>query len=515
MKRTTKILCLVLAVGLLFTGIAFAEGEEDAEADPDAAAELQTEEQQETEAEAEAPAEEPETPAETPVPVDRELRSDARLYLWIGLSYGSGAADKITLRCPDGFIIAKGNNKGWTETDIQTDSTTLTIVPSDGQATVVDESGTTILGGMGNGGYIVFSAAEDPEDRFITINGSRYRDGATATVYGSKLNVINVIEMEHYVRGVVANEMGYDYPAEALKAQAIAARSYAYRNINKHKNYGFDLCTTQDCQVYRGYASEHDTTDAACAATKGRVMTYGGKVVEAFYYAYSGGATLNSEDVWVNALDYCRGKVDEYYSDYRWAVHYSMDELTKEMVSRGRNIGDVTSVQVTKRHNTGAVAEVTFVGTKGQTSISKSTILSALGLKSFMFALGSEQFVWNKDGMATVTDAAVSIAGAGASAEDVRSVAVIGANSTADSVSAADLRISNGTVVSMPQGNVSPGWTDDPVQSDVLYIAGSGWGHGVGMPQTSARNMANEGYSCEEILKYYYEGIEIGYLADF
>ena len=55
------------------------------------------------------------------------------------------------------------------------------------------------------------------------------------------------------MRGVVANEMGYTYPLEALKAQAIAARSYGFKSINKHKNYGFDLCTTQDCQVYRGY----------------------------------------------------------------------------------------------------------------------------------------------------------------------------------------------------------------------------------------------------------------------
>ena len=535
MSRFTKVLCVVLVFGLIFAGIVYAEGEEG-----EAEAEEPASQEQVEDSEAEAGAQEEEAPpgteeealpedgetspseSEETVPPgieetvpERELRSDERTYLWIGLKYGSDAVGQITLKCSDGFIIVKGNNKGWKETDIQPDSKTLTILPSGGQATVVDESGTTILGGMGNGGYVVMSAAEDPEDRLITINGSRYRDGATATVYGGKLNVINVIELEHYVRGVVANEMGYTYPLEALKAQAIAARSYGYKSINKHKNYGIDLCTTQDCQVYRGYVSEHDSTDKACKETEGKVLLSDGKIVEAYYYAYSGGATLNSEDVWANPLDYCRGKVDEYYSDYKWAVHYTMDELTEELESRGKKIGDVTSVQVTRRHSTGAVAEVTFVGTKGKAVYTKSTILSVLGLKSFMFAMNDAQFVWSKDGQAVVSDAKVSVIGASSTEEDMTKLYVIGADGTVAESSVSDLRISDGTTVSMPEGSVSEGWTDDPVRSDVVYIAGSGWGHGVGMPQTSARNMADKGYNCEQILKYYYEGTEIGDLADF
>ncbi|MCR4804898.1 MAG: SpoIID/LytB domain-containing protein, partial [Clostridia bacterium] len=369
MKRFAKPLCIILIACLIFTGIVFAEG--DKEEEP--ADEEQTDITQvpeglgpgmytDDEDDEDSEDEDEENESEQGYS-DDGLRSDDRLYLWIGLQYGSGAVDKITLRCADGFIIVKGNNDGWTETDIRTDSTTMTIVPSGGQATLVDQYGTTILGSMRGGGYVVMSAADDPEDRIITVNGSRYRDGVTATVQGSKLNVINVIELEHYVRGVVANEMGYNYPIEALKAQAITARSYAFRNINKHKSYGFDLCTTQDCQVYRGYISEHDTTDEACAQTEGKVLVYDGEIVEAYYYAYSGGATMNSEDVWLYELDYCRARVDEYYSDYLWAVHYTMQELTDELVKRGRNIGDVTSVQITARHPEGTVAEVTFVGT--------------------------------------------------------------------------------------------------------------------------------------------------------
>ena len=467
MKRFTKTLCVVMVCALLFSGLAFAEED-----------------------------------------------GDDSTYLWIGLAYGSGAVDKITLKCPDGFLIVKGNNKGWTKTDVETDCTTLMITAYGGKAVLSEPDGTVLLNSMGGGGYIVMSAAEDPEERLITINGSRYRDGATATVYGSRLNVINVIELEHYVRGVVANEMGYTYPLEALKAQAITARSYGYKCIDKHKIYGFDLCTTQDCQVYRGYVSEHDTTDEACRQTEGQVLLYDGKIVEAYYYAYSGGATLNSEDVWTSPLGYCRGKVDEYYSDYKWAVHYTMDELTDELVSRGKNIGSVVSVQVTRRHATGAVAEVTFVGTKGTARFTKSTILSVLGLKSFMFAMSDSQFVWQGVGHTTVTGAAVNVLGAETSAEDLTSLSVIGADGTVAEVDASDLRISNGITVITP-GNVETDLPDDPVSSNIVYIAGSGWGHGVGMPQTSARNMAQLGFDCEDILKYYYEGTEIGDLADF
>ncbi len=175
----------------------------------------------------------------------------------------------------------------------------------------------------------------------------------------------------------------------------------------------------------------------------------------------------------------------------------------------------MVSVQVTRRHSTGAVAEVTFVGTKGSARFTKSSILSVLGLKSFMFAINGEQFVWNKDGQAEVSDASISVAGASDTADGVAEVSVIGANGDPVTLSASELRISNGVTTAMPQGAVGPGWTDDPVDSDIVYVAGSGWGHGVGMPQTSAKNMAEQGFTCEDILKYYYEGTEIGDLADF
>ena len=98
MKRLTKTICIVLALCLMAAGLVFAEGEEE----------------------------------ETEDPASQAVRSDDSTYLWIGLQYGSSAVDKITVRSADGFLIVKGNNKGWTQTDITTDSTTLTIVPSGG-----------------------------------------------------------------------------------------------------------------------------------------------------------------------------------------------------------------------------------------------------------------------------------------------------------------------------------------------------------------------------------------------
>ena len=112
MKRLNKILCIALVFGLLFAGLVYAEGEEG-----------------DTEAEE---------------PASQELRSDDSLYLWIGLAYGSGAVDKITVKSADGFIIVKGNNNGWKETDIKTGATTLTITPSGSQAVLTDPDGNVI-----------------------------------------------------------------------------------------------------------------------------------------------------------------------------------------------------------------------------------------------------------------------------------------------------------------------------------------------------------------------------------
>ena len=137
-----------------------------------------------------------------------------------------------------------------------------------------------------------------------------------------KLNNGEIIEIEldEYLYGVVSSEMGTSYREngktkevgiEALKAQAIASRSYAVYNIQHAKYDGYDMTTTTSDQVYKA-GNVKDIVKEAVDATSGQVMTYDGAVISAYFFSTSGGHTESSENVWPSALPYCRGVEDPY-----------------------------------------------------------------------------------------------------------------------------------------------------------------------------------------------------------
>jgi stage II sporulation protein D len=124
------------------------------------------------------------------------------------------------------------------------------------------------------------------------------------------LTVVNVIGLEDYVRGVVPNELSPGgYPAiEALKAQAIAARTYALRNRGQFASEGYDLLPTTRSQVYRGLSSEHPLSSRAVEETRGMIATYNGEPINALYTSTCGGRTEDSENIFNDAVPYLRGR---------------------------------------------------------------------------------------------------------------------------------------------------------------------------------------------------------------
>ena len=118
---------------------------------------------------------------------------------------------------------------------------------------------------------------------------------------------VEIIELdfEEYLKGVVPWEMPPSWPTEALRAQAVAARSYATTNMRKHLAEGANVCSSVHCQVWK--PTHYETTNQAVDATRGVAATYNGSIIYAFFHAHCGGHTENSEDVWVSALPYCRG----------------------------------------------------------------------------------------------------------------------------------------------------------------------------------------------------------------
>ena len=157
---------------------------------------------------------------------------------------------------------------------------------------------------------------------FASVKGKWYR-GELLVLNNSKLTVINDIPLEQYLLGVVPSEMPSGWNYEALKAQSIAARSYAVANLGKNGAKGYDLKDNTYDQAYGGASAEKQSTNRAVADTKGIVATYNKRVISAYYCASAGGQTKESGDVWTRNLPYIR----------------SVDSFDKEIKKNGHGIG--------------------------------------------------------------------------------------------------------------------------------------------------------------------------------
>ena len=124
------------------------------------------------------------------------------------------------------------------------------------------------------------------------------------------ITVVNVLSVEQYLYGVVGKEMSPSWSEEALKAQAVAARTYAIAHKRRFSQRGFDLTDDTSSQVYAGVGGESPTVIKAVNATKGEILTYQGKPIDAFFFSTAGGWTENSENVWGTYIPYLRGVSD-------------------------------------------------------------------------------------------------------------------------------------------------------------------------------------------------------------
>lgn len=144
------------------------------------------------------------------------------------------------------------------------------------------------------------------EKGFISAKKRWYRGQFIIVNHNGSLIVINELPIDEYMLGVVPSEMPSKWNQEALKAQAIAARSYAIANRGKRASRGYDLKDTPEDQAYGGASSETAETNSAVAQTKGIVVTYNRKIIPAYYSASAGGHTINSGEVWNKDLPFLR-----------------------------------------------------------------------------------------------------------------------------------------------------------------------------------------------------------------
>ena len=305
--------------------------------------------------------------------------------------------------------------------------------------------------------------------------------------------------MQDYVAGILPNEMSASWPLEALRAQAICARGYAVTNFNRHASSGFNLCATDDCQVYRGRTNVNDRVQQAADSTAGMVATYKGTPISTVFHSSSGGYTESNSNVWGSAaLEYYTPVKDIYTTTNPWTVTVTNAELTEYLQGKNYKIGNIVDFYVSEfTEPAGNVYSVTFVDDTGGKLVIKKCDSVRIALSKyvksprFTVTSGSGASMYINDASGRVTDTA--------------GLAVI----TADGVQQLPSSIQNVAIIDGSSSVTSP-----KGKSDGTYtITGTGWGHNVGMSQYGAKAMAEQGFSGEDIIRFYYTGTEVTVLS--
>lgn len=341
----------------------------------------------------------------------------------------------------------------------------------------------------------VSPAVSDGKTTGIQYKGKRYRgDIVLQSRTDSDITVINELSLDEYLYGVVASEMSPSWPLEALKAQGVAARNYALATMGKHNNYGFDLCSTEHCQAYKGIEKENANIIEAIDATKGRILTYDGKAITAFFHSTSGGHTEDSENIWGTRTEYIRG-VDDPYSlgspNDNWILDMNKSEISEKLAKANADVGEIIDIRILEISPYGRVLRLEIKGTKDTKIFEKEKIRTILGTTTL-------KSIWYK----LKTDADIFVNGSmlePARQGRASSMYVITAGGTTK-------------IGSTPRKVNVKGMNDFKAYNTVPAVytfEGKGYGHGLGMSQYGAKGMAEAGNNYVEILEHYYKGAKV------
>lgn len=303
----------------------------------------------------------------------------------------------------------------------------------------------------------------------VLIGGTEYRGGARFLHTTEGLTVINYVDLEDYLKGVVPGEMPSSWPTEALKAQAVCARNYAVTNWNKFQKYGFNLDDTTQSQVYLGVSGEKAETNRAIEETKNIFLTYNGTLATTFFYSSSGGHTESSKYAWGGDYPYLVGVEDPYDTSKEWTVPYTPDEIEEKLSGIGVAIGDITDLEVIERSPSGRIIDLNIIGTDGNYHAKLEKSRSLFNLRSNLFTI-------TKKG------------------NEIKPVTVITARGLEERQITQPILTATGEI---------PYEVGTPTE---YIFQGTGYGHGVGMSQYGAKGMAEQGYNFEQILTHYFTG---------
>lgn len=207
----------------------------------------------------------------------------------------------------------------------------------------------------------------------IYINDRVFRGGITLLRDERKITVVNAADLEEYLYGVIRNEVSTWWPMEALKAQAIAARTYAMNQISESKRKYYDVAADVSSQVYGGIFSEKWRTNRAVDETRGKVLTYNGAIFPAFFHATCGGSTFDASYLWNIDLPPLKGvkcKWCRKSPHFYWERWIPVREAEAKLAAAGYPVGDIIGFEATKRDPFSArILALKVKGSNGETDI--------------------------------------------------------------------------------------------------------------------------------------------------
>ncbi|MBO8169724.1 MAG: SpoIID/LytB domain-containing protein [Thermoanaerobacteraceae bacterium] len=367
-------------------------------------------------------------------------------------------------------------------------------------------------------GPVILLASGKTLDLF-RFNNTTYRGDLIVENQPGGVLPINQVFLEHYLYGVVGQEMGNQAHMEALKAQAVVSRSYALamKQARASVDVGVDTAT----QVYRGYDAERqpyaDRVKRAVDETAGEVIKYDGQVIKAFFHSNAGGYTESSENVWLQELPYIKAVPsphDEYAAEFQpqvegWpGITYAWEKtLTREdlysLIARWNkeaeqneklntiNVGSIKDLQISRLQRNGSgqtasgrVTRLTIYGDRGTAVVYRDRIRKLLDLRSTLFDMKFDSSVAVLDGSGNKVQVN-SLSGMKAVGYDMQPGEINGESSSVYLAGQTSVRAV-------------------PKQFTRVTITGKGYGHGLGMSQWGARGMANDGYNYRQIIQHYY-----------
>ena len=352
----------------------------------------------------------------------------------------------------------------------------------------------------------------------VVFNGQKYRYRGNIEIdidkeYG-KLNVINIISIEEYLYGVLKKEISPRWPKETLKAQAIAARTFAIFNMNKYIDKGYNICATTNSQAYGGVNHEDPLTNKAVDETRGVIMVYEGKPINAVYHSDSGGYTEDSENVWGSFLPYLRSvesKFEEKVSPphHTWSYSINEKDLTEKLQKQGYKINSVVFIEPIKKSETGRINELVFTA-DNNTVINMKTndFRSLIGADLIRSTLFHIEAIGEKSTITEDTEDKKEIEDREEQKESIEEILDQKEDWTIQEL--LELMKKNKQEREKEKKEVVPKVKITESYTPFTFLfSGSGNGHGVGMSQWGAHSMAIQGYKYQDILKYYYQGIDI------